>query len=63
MDGGNPLVAVITAQLLLTINYICGVHGYQKGMPEVHDSAEKRQFLSSVEVFDVNKYWNKYSHT
>ena len=23
-------------------------------MPQVHDSAEKRQFLSSVEVFDVN---------
>ena len=23
-------------------------------MPEVHDSAEKRQFFSSVEVFDVN---------
>ena len=28
--------------------------GYQDGMPEVHDSAEKRQFYSSVEVFDVN---------
>ena len=23
-------------------------------MPQVHDSAEKRQFFSSVEVFDVN---------
>ena len=28
--------------------------GLQKGMPQVHDSAEKRQFYSSVEVFDVN---------
>ena len=28
--------------------------GYQNGVPEVHDSAEKRQFFSSVEVFDVN---------
>ena len=28
--------------------------GHQLGMPEVHDSAEKRQFSSSVEVFDVN---------
>ena len=28
--------------------------GDQNGMPEVHDSAEKRQFCSSVEVFDVN---------
>ena len=27
---------------------------YQYGMPEVHDSAKKRQFFSSVEVFDVN---------
>ena len=26
----------------------------QDGMPQVHDSAEKRQFFSSVEVFDVN---------
>ena len=28
--------------------------GDQDGMPQVHDSAEKRQFFSSVEVFDVN---------
>ena len=28
--------------------------GSQDGMPRVHDSAEKRQFFSSVEVFDVN---------
>ena len=28
--------------------------GSQYGMPQVHDSAEKRQFFSSVEVFDVN---------
>ena len=28
--------------------------GYQCGMPEVHDSAEKSQFFSSVEVFVVN---------
>ena len=28
--------------------------GEQRGMPRVHDSAEKRQFFSSVEVFDVN---------
>ena len=39
--------AVVNNQL-----YLWG--GYQKGMPEVHDSAEKRQFSSSVEVFDVN---------
>ena len=28
--------------------------GNQKRMPEVHDSAEKRRFFSSVEAFDVN---------
>ena len=28
--------------------------GEQIGMPRSHDSAEKRQFFSSVEVFDVN---------
>ena len=28
--------------------------GDQDGMPRVHDSAEKRQFFSSAEVFDVN---------
>ena len=28
--------------------------GDQRGMPWVHDSAEKRQLYSSVEVFDVN---------
>ena len=28
--------------------------GDQDGMPRTHDSAEKRQFFSSVEVFDVN---------
>ena len=28
--------------------------GDQDGMPRVHDSAEKRQFFSGVEVFDVN---------
>ena len=32
--------------------YLLG--GEQQGLPEVHDSAQKRQFLSSVEVFDVN---------
>ena len=42
-----------TAQLLLTINFTCGADT-RDGMPEVHDSAEKRQFFSSVEVFDVN---------
>ena len=39
--------AVVDNQL-----YLWG--GYQDEMPEVHDSAEKRQFYSSVEVFDVN---------
>ena len=39
--------AVVDNQL-----YLWG--GYQRGMPEVHHSAEKRQFYSSVEVFDVN---------
>ena len=39
--------AVVENQL-----YLWG--GYQRGMPQVHDSAEKRQFYSSVEVFDVN---------
>ena len=39
--------AVVDNQL-----YLWG--GYQDGMPQVHDSAEKRQFFSSVEVFDVN---------
>ena len=39
--------AVVDNQL-----YLWG--GYQDGMPQVHDSAEKRQFYSSVEVFDVN---------
>ena len=39
--------AVVDNQL-----YLWG--GYQDGMPEVQDSAEKRQFYSSVEVFDVN---------
>ena len=53
MDGGNPLVVMITAQLLLTINFTCG-GGDQNGMPRAHDSNEKRQFFSSVEVFDVN---------
>ena len=32
--------------------------GYQHGLPLVHDSAEKRQFFSSVEVFDMNTgFW------
>ena len=39
--------AVVDNQL-----YLWG--GDQDGMPRVHDSAEKRQFFSSVEVFDVN---------
>ena len=39
--------AVVDNQL-----YLWG--GDQNGMPQVHDSAEKRQFYSSVEVFDVN---------
>ena len=39
--------AVVDNQL-----YLWG--GYQDGMPWVHDSAKKRQFFSSVEVFDVN---------
>ena len=39
--------AVVDNQL-----YLWG--GSQDGMPQVHDSAEKRQFYSSVEVFDVN---------
>ena len=39
--------AVVNNQL-----YLWG--GYQKGMHEVHDSAEKRQFFSIVEAFDVN---------
>ena len=45
--------AVVKNQL-----YLWG--GNQKGMPAVHDSAEKRQFFSSVEVFDVNtSYWEQ----
>ena len=39
--------AVVDNQL-----YLWG--GDQDGMPNVHDSAKKRQFLSSVEVFDVS---------
>ena len=35
-------------------DHLCLCAGHQDGMPEVHDSAEKRQFFSSVEVFDVN---------
>ena len=46
-DRDQHSTAVVDNQL-----YLWG--GYQDGMPEVHDSAEKRQFLSSVEVFDVN---------
>ena len=46
-------IAVVDNQL-----YLWG--GCQNGMPEVHDSAEKLQFLSSVEVFDVNTgYWEQ----
>ena len=43
----NHSTAIVDSQL-----YLWG--GDQDGMPEVHDSAEKRQFFSSVEVFDVN---------
>ena len=39
--------AVVNNQL-----YLWG--GDQREMPKVHDSAKKRQFFSSVEVFDVN---------
>ena len=53
MDGGNPLVVMVTAQLLLAIIFTCGLET-RNGMPRVHDSAEKRQFFSSAEVFDVN---------
>ena len=28
--------------------------GHRQGIPRVHDSSEKRQFFSSLEVFDVN---------
>ena len=53
MDGGNPLVVVITGTAVVDIQlYLWG--GDQYVMPLVHDSAEKRQFFSSVEVFDVN---------
>ena len=45
--------AVVDNQL-----YLWG--GDQRGMPKVHDSDEKRQFYSSVEVFDVNTgCWQK----
>ena len=53
MDGGNPLVAMITVQLLLGKKCTCGL-GCADRMPGVHDSAEKQAFLSSVEVFNVN---------
>ena len=34
--------------------------GLQDGMPRVHDTAEKRSFLSSVEVFNVNTgHWGQ----
>ena len=49
--------AVVDNQL-----YLWG--GDQRGMPQVHDSAEKRQFFSSVEVFDVNTgCWEQRSTT
>ena len=39
--------------------YLWAGHQHQ-GMPRVHDSAQKRQFYSSVEVFDVNTgCWDK----
>ena len=46
-DHWDHSAAVVNNQL-----YLWG--GHQDGMPRVHDSAEKRQFFSSVEVFDVN---------
>ena len=46
-DREEHSTAVVDNQL-----YLWG--GHQDGMPRVHDSAEKRQFCSSVEVFDVN---------
>ena len=51
-----------TAQLLLTINFTCGAE-HQDGMLQVHDSAEKRQFFSSVEVFDVTLVAGSSAHT
>ena len=54
MDGWRePAGRDNTAQLLLTINFTCGADTSME-CREVHDSAEKRQFFSSVEVFDVN---------
>ena len=47
-DRCDHSTAVVDNRLL----YLWG--GYQEGMPVVHDSAEKRRFYSSVEVFDVN---------
>ena len=47
-DGRNDDSTAVVGDHL----YLWG--GYQDEMPRAHDSAEKRQFSSSVEVFDVN---------
>ena len=54
MDGGNPLVAIICHSTAVVGEEVYLWAGVQDGLPRVHDSDEKRAFLSSVEVFKVN---------
>ena len=56
MDGWREPVGRYDHSTVTAVanNHIYLWGGYQNGMPEVHESAGKRQFLSCVEVFDVN---------
>ena len=54
MDGWREPTGRMRHRTAVVDNQLYLWGGTQQGMPEVHDSAEKRQFFSSVEVFDVN---------
>ena len=54
MDGWREPAGRYDHSTAVVDNHLYLWGGDQDGMPEVHDSAEKRQFYSSVEVFDVN---------
>ena len=54
MDGWREPAGREDHSTAVVGNHLYMWGGEQDGMPRTHDSAEKRQFFSSVEVFDVN---------
>ena len=56
MVDTNPLLAMVTKPLLLVVTYGGNLYMWAasvRGLPRVHDSPEKRAFVSSVDVFHL----------